>query len=291
MNGYFLIVLSQIMLGSVAVFGRWSEMPAEIIVLFRCLFGALSIGIYVLFKDTIKPYLKLNKTLFLLIATGVFMAANWLFFFKAVLTTSIANTILLYNLAPIFVLGSAVIFLKERPTSRQLVCILVAFVGVACIMSARNSSMDGTVLQGGTYAIIAGALYSQVTIIGRFLKNVPAAVITFFQTTVGALLLLPLSVGSLTAVTFQPMTWVILVSMGILHTSIPYLMYFKGLKTVNATVAGILQYIYTLSTIAFGVVFFREGVSVETLIGGSAILISSYVAIKFPGRRRETIKA
>lgn len=285
MNGYVLLIISQVMLGSVAVFARMANMPAEAIVFFRCLFGALSIGMFVFYFEDIRKYLKWNKTLVLLAATGGFMAANWYFFFKAVLTTTITSTILLYNLAPIFVVISAVLFLKETPTVRQVMCVLASFVGVAVILGENPISMSSQDFQGGLYAVLAAALYAQVTILGRFLKDIPAKVLTFFQTSVGAIAFAPVAMTSPSVETMSLTTLGILITMGIVHTSVPYLMYFKALKTVKATAAGILQYIYTLSTILFGLFMYQERITLALVLGGLTILVSSYIGLKYPGTR------
>lgn len=283
MNGYLLLITSQIMLGSVAAFARWANLPAEVIVLFRCGIGAIAIGGVVWYRGALKGVLGWNRTLALLCLAGVFMASNWYFFFKAVLTTTITNSILLYNLAPIFVLLSAMVFLKESPTVRQVLCIGVSFLGVVFILAAKGLSLS-QIDPGCLYAIIAAVLFAQVTVLGRYLRALPAPVITLFQTSVGALLFLPVGLSHMTA----PLTgtqWLVLGTMGVFHTAVPYLMYFKALQTVKAAVAGILQYVYTLSTIVFGVLFFREAVALPTLFGGLLIIASSYVALKMPGSR------
>jgi drug/metabolite transporter (DMT)-like permease len=281
MNGYVLLVLSQIMLGSVAVFARWASLPAEVIVLFRCLVAALAIGVVVSMRHTLMPYLKRKRTLGLLMLTGFFMATNWYFFFKAVLTTTITNSILLYNMAPIFVILSAVFFLRESPTLRQIGCVGLSFLGVVFIVASNGNGLS--LDPGCVYAIIAAALYSQVTIIGRYLRDLPAPVITLFQTGVGVLMFLPLSWGSFSPAALTSTQWGILIIMGLFHTAVPYLMYFKALQTVKAAIAGILQYVYTLSTIVFGALFFSEPVTLFTILGGSLIVVSSYVALKKPG--------
>lgn len=283
MNGYLMLVLSQVMLGSVAAFARWAALPAEAIVLFRCAIAALAIGGVVWHRNALKGVLAWNKTLFLLCLTGLFMASNWYFFFKAVLTTTITNSILLYNLAPIFVLLSAMVFLKESPTVRQVVCIGVSFLGVVFILAAKGLHLS-QIEPGCIFAIAAAALYSQVTVIGRYLKALPAPVITLFQTLVGAVVFMPIGISHMSAMPTGTQ-WAVVITMGLFHTAIPYLMYFKALQTVKAAVAGILQYVYTLSTIVFGVIFFREAVALPTVIGGLLIIAASYVALKMPGKK------
>lgn len=291
MNGLLTLILSQLMLGTVSVFAKWTGMDASTIVFFRCFFAFTSISIFVLYKDSILKYLKPGKTLGLLLATGFFMATNWLFFFKAVLTTTITHSILVYNFAPLFVILSAVIFLKESPTVRQVLCIGSSLIGVYLIITGKSGGAAGNVFMGGMYAMIAGALYAQVTIIGRYLKEIPAQVITFFQTSVGAVIFLPLSYDSWQMSDLSGTNLALLIALGVFNTSIPYLMYFKALKEVKASVAGILQYIYTLSSIVFGVIFFKESFTLEILLGGGLILISSYIAIKHPGKKKISFKS
>ena len=281
MNGYSLIVLSQLMLGSVAVFARWSALPAEWVTLFRCVFGAASLAAFILVGRRIElPALR--RVIVPLVLTGVCMGLNWMFFFKAVLATDISKAILLYNTAPFFVVVSSTIFLKEPPTVRQVLCLLVALVGVGVITGSTFGSLH--IEAGDAFAILAALLYAQVTVLGRHLKHVPTPVLTLAQTVVGALCVLPIALTHTGAVQFAPATWMILLVMGLFHTAVPYLMYFEGLKTVKASAAGILQYVYTLSTIAFAVIFFSEPITPSLVLGGVVILVASFVALRHPGR-------
>ena len=281
MNGHILIVLSQVMLGSVAIFARWSTLPAEWVTFFRCVFGASSLAALILVRRRIT--LAAPQCAFLpLVLTGVCMGLNWMFFFKAVLTTEISKAILLYNTAPFFVVISSTLFLKEAPTVRQLLCLLMALGGAATITGSKFGDLH--LMAGDVYAVLAALLYAQVTVIGRHLKHVSAPILTLSQTTVGALCVLPIALlthgGS---VQFPASAWVILITMGVFHTAVPYLLYFEGLKSVTATSAGILQYVYTLSTILFACIFFSEPVTLSLISGGAVILLASFVSLKHPG--------
>ena len=281
MNGYSLIIISQIVLGSVAVFARWSGLPAEWVTLFRCVFGAASLAAVVLLSRRIEVA-TLRRAALPLVLTGICMGLNWMFFFEAVLTTEISKAILLYNTAPFFVVVSSTLFLKEPPTVRQVLCLLVALVGVGVITGSTvgNLRMEA----GDAFAILAALLYAQVTVLGRHLKQVPAPVLTLAQTAVGALAVLPLALAhDGDPVRFVPTTWMILITMGVFHTAVPYLMYFQGLKTVKASAAGILQYIYTLSTIVFAIAVFNEPLTPQLMLGGVVILVASFVALRHPG--------
>ena len=78
-------------------------------------------------------YRALRGHLVPLLLTGACMGVNWLLFFEAMLVTRISKTILFYNLAPFFVVVSAMVFLREVPTVRQTACLLAALGGVAVV--------------------------------------------------------------------------------------------------------------------------------------------------------------
>ena len=77
----------------------------------------------------------------------------------------------------------------------------------------------------------------------------------------------------------MPVIWAFAV-MGIVHSTIAPVLYFRGLREVTANRAAILGYLEPVCAIILGVFFLGEVVSYKTILGGSMILFSGYLTIK-----------
>ena len=110
------------------------------------------------------------------------MALNWLFFFKAIKTTSLANAVISYYTAPIFVAIFANILLKEKFEKRKLLPFATAFFGLAFMVVSFNNPISVKDIYGISFGLIAAVFYSLVTIIGKKLSHIPAFLLVFCQT-------------------------------------------------------------------------------------------------------------
>ena len=62
------------------------------------------------------------------------MGLNWIFLFQGYKYTSISNATLSYYFAPVFVTILAPFILKEKLTLSKFLCVLMALVGMFCIV-------------------------------------------------------------------------------------------------------------------------------------------------------------
>ena len=59
-----------------------------------------------------------------------------------------------------------------------------------------------------------------------------------------------------------------------------FLLWFSALKKVKASTAALLSYFEVISAIVLGVIFLKEGITLNMIIGGGIILTVSYFARK-----------
>jgi drug/metabolite transporter (DMT)-like permease len=67
--------------------------------------------------------------------------------------------------------------------------------------------------------------------------------------------------------------------MGIVHSTIAPILYFKGLQSITAQKAAVLGYFEPVGAILLAVLIFGESPSGMAVIGGILILTSGYIAI------------
>jgi drug/metabolite transporter (DMT)-like permease len=210
---------------------------------------------------------------------------NTFSFFYAYRNTTIANAILTHYTAPLFVAFLAPLLLRERLTARILLSVAIATVGLWVLLGLSPGRLAGLAAAGdrevgGILAgLFSGLAYALLVIVSRlFARNTHPLVMTFFQNIVIVFLLLPFA-GILKVA--PPPLWTMAV-MGIVHSTIAPVLYFRGLKEVAANRAALLGYLEPVCAIVLGALFLGEGLQPASALGGAVILFSGYLAMREP---------
>lgn len=276
-------ILSAIFLwSSLGIVIRLSGIPVHILIFFSSLISVLITGLLFLKKEYRKE-MPGGRGLAYLIIIGPLSLINSFSFFYAYKNTSVANAVLTHYTAPIIVAFLAPILLKEKITPRILVAVALATTGLWIMLNMSAAQFLGLIIAGdrNTGGILAGLLsgltYAVIIILFRiFSQNYHPIVLTFSQNMVIPLILLPfVDITTDTARTL----WAFAL-MGIVHSTIAPLLYFRGMRDVTANRAAILGYLEPVCAIILGVIFLGEGINYKTLIGGSLILFSGYLTIR-----------
>lgn len=276
--------------GSVGIFARRAGTDPLISVTFRVVFAAAAMGLLALLQRSSGTASGVRtgwRRWALLTASGLGLALNWLFFFKALATTSVSNTVLAYYTAPVLVAVSAPL-LGEKLERRTLVAMALAFAGI-CIMLYQPGSLRGTDILGIGYGLAAACFYASVTITSRWLADVPPARLVLIQCAVASLILVPavlLSAGP-GALAVPAGALLLLAVVGVVHTALALFLYFDGLRTVKVQHVGVLAYLDPVSAVLFAYLFLGEAPAAASLAGGALVLGGSALLL----RRRTAAQA
>jgi len=278
--GYIKIAVAAIIWGSVSLLVRTLELPVLIMVFYRFLFavvGALSVLVF-----SRAPFkIRTGKNLSLLILSGFFLTLNWVFFFYALVLTTVANAVLVTYTAPILVAIFAPHFLKEKLEWNTVISLVLAMSGISFILSPADLSM-GKPLLGIIFAFGTSLTYASLVIIAKeLLPGLPVLIIIFYQSLIAMVALSPFSLLGGGPRGFE--AWLLLIIMGIVHTLIAPYLYLSGLKVVKAQRAGILTYFDPLSATIFAALFLGEIPGFYTLLGGILIIAAGYNIIRKSG--------
>ena len=270
--GYLYIILAMVTWGSIGLIVRFIDLSSQLIVFYRVLFAFLFL--LVLVKQSQELDLtKLFKNKILLLATGGALTVNWIFFFKAIKTTTIANATLAYYTAPIIATILSIFFLEENLTKQNLAALLLSFVGIVIISDISQLSLTG--LEGIGYGLLAAFFYALFMVLNKFFADVSARVLTLGQTGVAILILLPLVFNYSQPSSQQ--SWLLLIVLGIIHTAGALVLYVKGLSLSKVQDVGVLSYIDPISAIVLAALFLGEIPGLMTVLGGALILSGCYL--------------
>lgn len=274
-----LYILGAIFLwSSLGVVIRLSGVPVHLLILFSCVVSFSISGLLLLRSD--KKGFPKGRVLFLLLLLGPVTLANTFAFYYALKNTTIANAVLTHYTAPIVVAFLAPIILKEKATVAVLAAVATATFGLWVMLDVSPGQFVDLMVAGdrNTGGIMAGLFsgfaYAAIVIILRILAQaVRPLVVLLFQNGSAVLLLLPFA-GIPENVMSALWAFVI---MGVVHSTIAPLLYYRGMKDTTANNAVILGYLEPVCAIIFGVIFLNESVTWKTIFGGAMILFSGYL--------------
>ncbi|TCS93148.1 DMT family transporter [Hazenella coriacea] len=270
---YLWVIVALLIWGSVGLFVRWVNLPSEVIVFYRVIISFLVLGMFLLSKGV-----KWEKVSWKwLLVSGLALSLNWVLFFKAIQTTTIANAVLSYNLAPVFVTLLSPWVLRERIEKKTWLAMGIAMVGVISLVGVSKEPMDSIDLQGISLGLTAAFFYAWVTLSGKKMEHHSSMQLVFWQTGLATLILTPYGLQQ---------GWVGLPSLGILfilgtiHTALALVLYYKGLKKIKVQHIGVLAYLDPVSAVLFSMFLLGEIPSIGALLGGGLILASNYLILR-----------
>ncbi len=281
-TGYLLVIISTLIWGSIGIFVRFIDQSPEVIVFFRVFIAFLVLSIGSFYRKYSKPRKDINshsitkKEYIILFSSGIFISLNWLFFFLAIKSTTIASATMSYYTAPVIVTILSIFILKESINKKTALAVSLSFMGII-LMTSMSKPIDTTFnIKGVIFGIVAAFFYALVTISVKKLKNIPSETISLFQMGVSSIIFLP-AIRSITSLSIRSI--VLLAIIGVIHTCIALNLYFEGIKKIKVQHVGVLSYIDPLTAIILGIIFFHETPKVNTLLGGTLILIATYLIL------------
>lgn len=282
MKGKIKIIVAMLIYGSIGVFVKNINLPPTEIAFLRAVIGSLflvSAGSFIKKEYSIK-FLKEN--IVLLGLSGSLLGINWVLLFKAFEYISVSNAILVYYLAPVFVIILSPIILKERLNIVKLFCVILAMIGLFLIINVDFSTLQnpGDYIKGIIYSLLAAVFYSSVILMNKKIKDLSGFETTVVQLLFSVIILLPIIFynGSINIVKLNHSSVIFILILGVLHTGIAYLLYFSSMKELEAQTIAIFCYIDPISALFFASIFLGESMSVNEIIGGILILGSTFLS-------------
>lgn len=136
-------------------------------------------------------------------------------------------------------------------------------------------SLEETMAAGIIAGLISGLAYAIIIILLRkYSQQFHPLVLAFFINLFLGIFLLPF----IRDIPFKAV-WIFLV-MGIIHSTIAPILYYKGLQKVTANKAAVLGYLEPVCAIMLSVIFLFEMPGINTILGGLLIIFSGYLALR-----------
>lgn len=260
--------------GTLGIFVKNIPLSSGEIALFRAIIAAVVIIIYKLLMGKKILFSEIKKDLPILFISGAAMGFNWILLFQAYNYTTVSIATLSYYFAPVIVMAACPILFKEKLTIKQVLCFVMATIGLIMVIGVSGMEKSSSNLIGISFGLGAAVLYATVVLLNKFIKSVTGIDKTLIQIFAAIIVLTPyvlvttgIHLGSLDNIGI-----INLLILGIVHTGICYCLYFSSLKDLEGQEASILSYIDPLIAIIVSVMILGESINLMQIIGGMMIL-------------------
>jgi DME family drug/metabolite transporter len=178
--------------------------------------------------------------------------------------------------SPVIVALLSTLVLREPMTRRLLGALIGAIVGVALLIGKPNSGDD--TLAGVGFALLCAALLAlhalgMRSLAGRVHPLQPLAI----GFPVGALVITPIALSRGVSFDQPAQAWFWVAFLGIVPSSVAYLLFQEGLASVPASIATIVTMLEPFIAAVLAWIFFEERLSSIGWIGGAILMGSIWV--------------
>lgn len=235
------------------------------------IFGQLNLK-HILRKDTILLAIKILLNI-----------AHLALFYIGIRYITGVNASILWSLGPIFLYVGSIEFLHERFKWRTLFGLVIAIVGaILVVVSSAQSGSTSEVLLGNGLVILAVITDTATNLISkRLLKSISSHEI-IKATLLGIMILFGvLSLSELG--TWQSITnisngaWFSVFYGGIMSAVVAYVLFYEGLRKIDAEDASVFGYIDPIFAIVVSMLIFNELPGMTFWVGAIAILLGVYI--------------
>ncbi len=268
-SGYGEIITASVLWGFAGILAKMiTGMSAQSIIFYRVAFASIIFFIALLISGNLNTIKLRDKKVYLMLF-ALLQVSTMLTYFISILNASVSVAVLLLYTAPVYVTVFSPWLLKEKPTKKGIIALVLSIAGILLIVDPGK--LDFQTYSVGIFAgIAAGIAYAFQIMTSKYLSSTYSGYTqAFWGFIIAMLILFPVSSVSLNVV-FTNINYLLLLA--IFPTILAVSLYFNGLKKVKASSASILGLIEPVSAVILAVLILGEQISALQIFGGALIL-------------------
>lgn len=274
------LTLSMVIFGTIGVFRKYIPLSSGMLAFSRGVIGAVFIILALLAIKKPLDFKKAKGSFLTLCVSGMLMGFNWIMLFESYNYTSVAAATLCYYMAPVIVIALSPVIFKERLGIRKIFCVCAAFFGMVLVSGIFKTGFAFSELKGVLLGLGAAGLYASVVIMNKKLGDVPAFERTVIQLISSAAAIFPyiLFAEGFSFEGIGAAAIILLITVGIIHTGLAYVLYFGSIGGLKAQTAAIFSYIDPVVAIILSGTVLGEKIGMEEIFGAVLILGSTLIS-------------
>ena len=217
-----------------------------------------------------------------LILSSIVLGMHFFIWFESLNHTSIANSVVLVTLNPLFVSLGAYFFLNEKEGKELWIGIFITIVGVILICFDDFDSLESESFYGDFLALLGGLMFSIYLLIGRSLRrSIPfLPYITFCYGMSGLFLFVLLCITGVPPITYNSNFYFYLIMMILFPTLIGHTIINYALRKITSGKVAFCILGEPCVSIVLGAIILNEFVSYEKVFFVLIILLGVIVGVR-----------
>ena len=254
--------------------------PPFSLVTLRLLLGILALYVVVVLRKSAKPY---QKQIFGIFGVGfVGYGVSLSLQFVGTKLSTASNGALLTSATPAFVLVFAAILLGEKITSRKLLALTIATLGVLAVVDPRAAQLSSSLFWGNVSLIMAGitwALYS--VLVRKISRTADVLTMSLIAFTGGLPVSLPMGAWEMSTQGIGGITLGIVggvLFLGIISTALAMYLWNSAFAILDAGIASLTFFAQPVVGTILGAWLLKETITPLFLVGGALIGLGLVIA-------------
>ena len=283
---YFLLLnFAMLCISTSGVFGSSLFLFPPLGIWFRCLIAALLLLGYCKFKG-FDFNLEQGRSRQMVFLSGILMAGHWVFYFFALLHTSVAISMIAIFTYPMITTFLEPLFFKVKLEFRSILLSGLIMFGLYYLLP--TFSIENADTLGFLFAIASAFTYSiRNLIMKKEIEKYNGSVLMFYQCVIAVVILLPFFFYSQPSMGDVIHDLPFLLGLGLITTCLGHTIFLNTFSYFRISTASILSSLQPVFGITLAIIFLQEGLDMRTLVGG-LIIMSTVLIESLASHRKKT---
>lgn len=288
-NPYIAVVIGVLAVSTSAVLVKLAgSAPASIIANYRLLFACLIMSpiILIYYRSELKQIQK--RDWIFAIFSGIFLAFHFILWFESLNLTSVASSVVLVSLQPIFAFIGTYIFFKERFTPGAVISMVIALFG-SVLISWSDFQISGLALFGDILALLGAIMVTSYFLIGQNIRRrLSLMTYTFLVYGISSITLIIYNVSlGYSFVGYPTSYWWIFLALAIVPTFLGHTMFNWALKWLSTSTISMAIVFEPIGASILAFFILGEKVTWSQFLGGTIVMFGLFLFIMSTAKKRK----
>ncbi len=280
-NPHFALAIAVISVSTSAIFVKLTDAPAGVIAFYRLFFSFLIIAPLFFLKYRRALMTVTKRDWLFSAAAGILLAFHFILWFESLNYTSVASSVVLVTLQPLFAFVGTYFFFKEKVGAIGIFSGVLAIVG-SIIISWGDYQISGWALFGNMLALLACAFVTGYLLFGQDVRKridvIPYTFIVYGFSSI-TLLVYVLLLGN-PLIGYQTSDWMYFVLLALIPTLLGHSIFNWVIKWISTNMISMSILFEPVGAIILAYLILDERLTWTQTIGGLIVMVGVAIFLR-----------
>ncbi|MGX1902651.1 DMT family transporter [Thermolongibacillus altinsuensis] len=274
LKAYVALAVGAFAISTSAILVKWTDAPSAITAFYRLFFAVLFMTPFFIVKNISEIRTFQKRDWLFSFLSGTLLAFHFIFWFESLRYTSVASSVVLVTLQPLFAFIGAYLFFKEPITKSALLSVFLA-IGGSLLISWGDFRVSGKALYGDLLALLACAMVTGYWLVGQNLRQ-RFSLIAYTYIVYGmaaAILCVYALLFQYSFLSYRPTDWLCFILLAIVPTLLGHSLFNWAMRWVSAAMVSMAILFEPIGAIILAYILLGETVQLSQTIGAFCIMV------------------